>query len=303
MNKDINKIIKRLIKISQSIIDEFEVLSDLSYHDLEETSQYSDHLEDVKNYLNTEAVIINNLDLKTLKEIFIKLLEYDDNTDAYKRTYLNIDNRIELLSQDEQLEDNSDMEYDEDECHDVTDAEDDDFIMKYYLDEEETEKYELEVIDYISINILKEMYNRIINTYTDNKRNKKYQKRLLKDLKVFKYFVLGIDINLERIGVNYRFNLEHIPNIGRPNVDTSIISYNQCVTDLEKLYGVLADETDVSDINEILFNMMCFEAYLEDIDDEKLKRLISLCYELEEHSSYHFYGNIAKEKILKKSKN
>lgn len=308
MNKDIDKIIKRLIKISQSIIDEFAVLSDLSYHDRENTSQFNDHIEDIKSYLNSEAVIINNIDLKTLKEIFKRLPDYDDDTDAYKRTYLNIDNRIEILEQNEEFEDNEEIEYNENEYEEseyseIDDENDDDYIRKYYLDNEEYEKYELEVIDCISINILKKMYNRIINTYTDNKRDKKYQKRLLKDLKVFKYFVLGIDINLERIGVNYRFNLEHIPNIAKPMIDTSTISYNQCITHLEKLYGVLADETDVSDINEILFNMMCFEAYLEDIDDEKLKRLISLCYELEEHSSYHFYGNIAKEKILKKSKN
>ena len=45
MNKDIDKIIKRLIKISQSIIDEFAVLSDLSYHDRENTSQFNDHIE------------------------------------------------------------------------------------------------------------------------------------------------------------------------------------------------------------------------------------------------------------------
>lgn len=53
MNKDIDKIIKRLIKISQSIIDEFAVLSDLSYRDRENTSQFNDHIEDIKNYLNS----------------------------------------------------------------------------------------------------------------------------------------------------------------------------------------------------------------------------------------------------------
>ena len=48
---------------------------------------------------------------------------------------------------------------------------------------------------------------------------------------------------------------------------------------------------------------MCLEVFLEDIDEDQIKRLLSLCYELEEHTTYHFYGNIAKEKILKKSKN
>ena len=56
MNKDIDKIIKRLIKISQSIIDEFAVLSDLSYRDRENTSQFNDHIEYIKSYLNSEAV-------------------------------------------------------------------------------------------------------------------------------------------------------------------------------------------------------------------------------------------------------
>ena len=308
MNKDIDKIIKRLIKISQSIIDEFAVLSDLSYHDRENTSQFNDHIEDIKNYLNSEAVIINNIDLKTLKEIFKRLPDYDDDTDAYERTHLNIDNRIEVLEQNEEFEDNEEIEYNENEYeeseyNEIDDEDDDDYIRKYYLDNEEYEKYELEVIDCISINILKQMYKRIINTYTDNKRDSKYQKRLLKNLKMFKYIVLGLDLNLEKIGVNYRFNLERIPNMNKPDIDTSTISYNQCITHLEKLYNTEEDENSISDINENLFNMMCLEVFLEDIDEDQIKRLLSLCDELEEHTTYHFYGNIAKEKILKKSKN
>ena len=307
MNKNIDKIIKRLINISQSIIDEFEVLSDLSYHDLEETDQFNDHIEDTKNYLNTEAVIINNLDLNTLKEIFKKLPKYDDGTVAYERTHLNIDNRIEVLNQDEEFEDDydyEDTEPDTFEEHDETDNyEDDDDIRNYYLDNEEYEKYELEVIDGISVNVLKQMANRIKNTYTDNKRDHKYQKRLLKNLKTFKYFVLGTDLNLEKIGVNYHFNLKLIPNISKPNIDTSTISYNQCITHLVKLYYILEDENNINDIIDYLFNMMCLETYLEDLDDEKMKRLTEVCEKIEEHSTYPFYGRIAKEKILKKRKN
>ena len=150
------------------------------------------------------------------------------------------------------------------------------------------------------------MYDRIINTYTDNKRDSKYQKRLLKDLKVFKYNVLGLDLNLERIGVNYRFNIEKIPNMNKPDIDTSTISYNQCITHLEKLYNLFTNfknEYINYNLKNNTFELVGYDEDLEDIDEDQLKRLLSLCDELEDHSRYHFYGNIAKEKILKKSKN
>ena len=303
MNKDSDKIIKRLLKISQMILDEFEVMASLSYRDLENTSQFSEHIEDTKEYLNTEAVIINNIDLNTLKEIFQKLSNYDDDSPAYERTYLIIDSIIERLQYEDDTD--TDEDIDDEEYLDIDESTESNcnFIQKYYLDTGDLEKYEVMVIDNIAINTLRKMTDRIMNTYADNKSDQKFKKRLLKNLKTFKYIVLGLDLNLEKLGVNYRFNLESIPYIEKPNIDTSTISYNQCIIHLEKLYNATKDENSLSDINENLFNMMCLEGFLEDVEDDKLDRLNDLCDELEKHSAYHFYGNIAKEKILKKRKN
>lgn len=307
MDKDIDKIIKRLLIISQMIIDEFEVMANLSYKDLENTQQFNDHIEDTKNYLNNEAVIINNLDIDTLKELFKRLANYDDNSLAYERTILNIDNQIERLQYDNDLEIDEDTNYDEDvndDYHNIEEQDENngDFIQKYYLDTGELEKYELATIDYMAINTLKKMTDRITNTYTDNKKDAKFKKRLLKDLKTFKYIVLGLDLNLEKIGVNYRFNLERIPYMIKPEIDTSIISYNQCIAHLKKLYDTEINDNSLKDINENLFNMMCLDSFLDELDNELLNRLLALCDELEEKATYSFYGNIAKEKILRKRK-
>ena len=49
--------------------------------------------------------------------------------------------------------------------------------------------------------------------------------------------------------------------------------------------------------------MLCFEEYLEKIDNENIDKLLELCEKLDNFYKSSFYGNIAKNKLLTKKKN
>ena len=306
MDKAIDKIIKRLIHISYEINQEFEQLAELSYHDGEETPKFSEHIEHLKSLINSEAVILNNLDLNALKEISKLLPSYDDETVAYDRTIVNIENRIEELQYKEGNQDYREEIIDESNQNENLELEQtDEFtqIEKYYLEDEENEPFEEAFIDYISILTLKNIHKRIDMTETDNKNDSKYKHRLLKNLKTFKYLVLAQNRNLEKLGINYRFNISKMPYLECPNIDVSIISYNHCLLLLSKLYNPSDENNELDNTTINLFNMMSFETYLNNVDNENLEKLLMLCDELNEKAKNPYYGNIAKTKILNKSKN
>ena len=306
MEKSIDSIIKRLIHISYEINQEFEKLAELSYHDEEESKKFDDHIEYLKNLFNSEAVIINNLDLNTLKEIYKLLPKYDEDTVAFDRTSSSIQDKVLELSPKEDDYNHSEEIIDDENLTEKMEQEKDDefeLIEKYFLDDEENECYEDEFIDYISIKILKSIRERISNTKADNKSDSKYKKRLLKNLKAFKYLVLAQNRNLEKLGISYRFNVSKMPYLECPNIDTNIISYNHCILLLSKLYNPINEDDELDNTTINLFNMMSFETYLNNVDIENLEKLLMLCNELSEKSKNPYYGNIAKIKILNKSKN
>ena len=305
MIKDIDKIIKRLINISYEISDEFEVLASLSYHDGEETKIFNDHIEHLKALFNSESVIINNLDLNDLKEIYKILPSHDDESVAYERTHINIEDRIEELEYMENNQ-NYEEEINDDDVQENQDLEDDQElaqIEKYYLEDEINEQFELPFVNYITIIALKSIRNRINTTEPDNKNDYKYKKRLLKKLKTFKYLVFSQNNRLEKLGLNYRFNVTKIPYLDFPNIDTSIISYNHCLLLLSKLYDPIDEDDELDNTAINLFNMMCLEEYLKNVDASNLEKLLMFCDELTEKSKNPYFGNIAKAKILTKSKN
>ena len=306
MEKDINKIIKRLINISQKIIDEFEVLSILSYHDKENTKEFDDHIENVKSFMNSEAVILNNLDLETLYEIYKILPKYDDGEMAYERTHINILDKIDALQYENELDTNILDEIDDEDNPNINDSNEDDNqidLEKYYLDDIENEKYQSQFMNYINIFVLKTIYDRINNTNANNKNDSKYKKRLLKHLKTFKYLVFAENLEMEKMGINYRFNISKMPYLNAPNIDASIISYNHCISLLEKLYNPLDGDDELDDMMIRLFNMMSFETYLNNVDDDNLDKLLSVCNELKSISKNNYFGETAKNKILKRRKN
>ena len=306
MGKEIDKIIKRLMHISYEINREFEELAELSYHDGEETEKFNDHIEYLKSLFNSEAVIINNLDLTVLKEIYQLLPAYDDETVAFDRTSICIEDKIlELSHKEGNYECLEEINDEEDLCENLELPNDDEqeIIEKYYLEDEENERYEEAFIDYISIKTLKNIRDRIDSTKADNKNDAKYKKRLLKNLKTFKYLVLAQNRHLEKLGVHYRFNISKMPYLECPDIDVSIISYNHCILLLSKLYNPLDEDDELDNTAINLFNMMSFETYLNNVDKENLEKLLMLCNELTEKAKNPYYGNIAKAKILNKTKN
>lgn len=302
--KDNKKIIRRLLNLSQLVLDEIDVLANLSYRDKENTSQFDDHVKDISDYLNQERIILNNISLDNLEIIFKELKQYDDDSDAYLRCYVLVDDKIEELYNDKE-EDNDYERYNELEDNienDDTQKENEDdatiFLEKYHVDEEENEKYAIKVLDNVATIVIKRMLSRIENTITDNKKDNKYKKVLIKYFKKFKYFYFTLDNELELLGAKYKFNLNNIPMPYSYNIDISKIYHNQCVTILDKLYSSKEIDYNPDNMEEALFNMMLLEEYLKGIDEESINKLIELTDELEVKYGHNFYGNIAKNKVL-----
>ena len=302
--KDNKKIIRRLLNLSQLVLDEIDVLANLSYRDRENTSQFDDHVKDISDYLNQERIILNNISLDNLEIIFKELKQYDDDSDAYLRCYVLVDDKIEELYNDKE-EDNDYERYNELEDNienDDTQKENEDdatiFLEKYHVDEEENEKYAIKVLDNVATIVIKRMLSRIENTITDNKKDNKYKKVLIKYFKKFKYFYFTLDNELELLGAKYKFNINNIPMPYSYNIDISKIYHNQCVTILDKLYSSKEIDYNPDNMEEALFNMMLLEEYLKGIDEESINKLIELTGELEVKYGHNFYGNIAKNKVL-----
>ncbi len=302
-NKELNKTIKRLLKLSASIVDKFEILASLAFHNKEYSEQYLEHFNLLNDYLYRETIIVNNLSIDELETIFKLLPEYDDNSDGYMRLHIFIDDKINeyLIKNNEDKNENEDYQEDSEESinddnqSEIISDNEDEVINKYYT-EEENEKYAGMVMDNIAIIVLKKMYDRINNTYADNKKDNKYKKRLLKELKSFKYWVLAIDRNLETIGVNYKFDISKIPTYNELNFDISSICHNDCVDFIERMYNNSEIDYDPTAMSEVLFNFMCFEEFIKYIDDESVDKLIELCDEL--GKSNNFFSNKVREKLI-----
>lgn len=293
------KTIKELLKISQKIVNDFEILTNLSYQNLENTNQFNETIKNLKNHLNTEANIISNIDLIDLEELFSKLIDFDNSSNAFNRIYSNMNNRIELLeSKNDGIYFNNDT--DDEYLPELSDDNDDE---SYYLDTSALKEYEEQVYNAAALKVLKKMATRIMNTSAKNNHERKYQDELFQDLKAFKYEVFASDLTMENIGVNCEFNVEKVKNIAMPDIDISTIAYNQCVTHLEMLYSAKKTENNFEDINSLLFNIMNIEVYLDYLDNRLLNKLLVVCNEIENYSSYQYFGKMAKSKILAKSKN
>ena len=299
------KVIKRLIKNSQDICLEFEILCSLSFHNRENTEQFNDHIKDLSDFLNQEAVIINNQSLDNLELIYKNIIKYDDNTDAFNRISIIIDDKIKEIY-DTYGYNQEDIQVDDYQVDIVKENDDNDFDVSkifddYFTDEEINEKEANKVIDNIAIYVLKNMDKRINETIADNKNDIKYKRRLINQLKVFKYFVFTLDLRLEKYGVKYKFNVNNIPMPTINNVDTDL-SRNQTINCIEKLYNVKNNENRPSEINEALFNMMLLEIYIRYLDEEDIDKLREMCSNVNEHILDSFYGNLAFSKLIKRRK-
>lgn len=303
---DVKKIYNRLIGLSQNIIDEFQILANLSFMNRENTEQFLDHATDLEKLLEHEKIILYNLKPEVYKELCEYLVTMDENTQVFARTLDLVcdffDERFESKKK-ETIEEN--YEFDEDDYpsryEDNDNKEALDIVDNYYTDEEDCEKYAKDIIVYMATKVIKNMYNRINNTYTDNASDKKFKKRLLRYFNQFKYYYFMLNNKLEWLGVNTLFDIEKIPDVSFPKTDTDLesIYYNECVTIIESLYNLRNSNKYLEGISIGLFNMMMFDEYIDYISDEFINKLIDLCNDLDNDKDY-FYGNIAKSKLVKK---
>ncbi len=297
MAKNLMEIVNRLLKISKEFIDEFGTLAALSSYDRENGKEFDIHINKAKELMDTENIIINNLTYDELVGIVIILSNCNDDSLAYDRICMNIDDRLNEISDMDTL----DIEIEDEEINE--EVIDEDGIQSYFIEDENSDKYDMDFANYINIFSLKRIRDRIIGTDCDNHSDLCYKEKLLKQIKILKYLVLSQNPKMERIGLNSRFNISKIPYLESPNVDTSIIAYNHCVALIDRMYNPIFSKDEISDTTINLFNMMCFESYLEHVNIEELRKLSNLCSNLREKSKNPFLGDVCYHKILSKDKN
>ena len=175
-------------------------------------------------------------------------------------------------------------------------------IDDIYEDETEIEQYRKYVIQKAAISAIKKMYSRIKNTNTDNKIDHKYKKILLKYFKEFKYDFFTLDRDMEHLGVNYRFNVNLIPEMPKLDLDISRICFNECINLLDIMYFINDDERNPEIVEQALFDMLRFDEYIKELSDDQIDRLINLCSEIETNTKRNLYGNIGLQKLVKTKK-
>lgn len=304
MTKDLNKIIKRLLNISKDVVSTFGMLSVLSSNDQETTEDFDYCIKELKSYLNTETIILNNLTLDELYGIYKLLPDYDDNTHIFERTSSLVDDKIEELENSSESHEEIEAIKNDDENDSFETTENEGFdIEEYFLEVEASIKDETIFVNYINVITLKSIAERIKSIPTDNKNDYRYKQNLLNNLKTFKYLIFAQNTKMEKIGLNCRFNIENITFIDYPDIDINMIAYNHCVSILDKLYHPPKSDNNLDDTCIELFNMLSFEIYLNYLDKDSLEKLLALCETLKSMSPDTFIGDIAESKLLIKNKN
>ena len=302
---NIKKIVLRLIDISNKICYEIDDLAELSLQGLEETLEFNEHIEFLENYLEQESEIVDNTSYENLLKIFECLANVNINNEAYFRCYTVLDDKInELLNQDEEeIEDDQDslkfeLGIDMISNNYVTKT-----LHEYYEDDQDNYKYYSYIVRRNAIIAIKNMFQVMKNTPVDNKVDEKYLKKLLWYFNSFKYSFFSIDRETEKLGIKYKFDIHKIPTIYDLDLDYSNVKYNECLDLLSRFYTTSDKERDILNISQALYDMMCFDEYLSDLDINYIDRLIEFCYSLEERKDRNLYGNIGLKKLIKKRDN
>ena len=312
---DVDATILKMLKISELIMTEIECLEDLSYAKKENTDQFDDHVTDIGEYIKAENEILDSLDDDTLYQIYLRLPDFDDNSNSFKRVSTNIDDYVaDLPIIDEDGEVIEDEDEDMEVSANMSDTLDRIFTMinngdtknfnikQYYISFAILSGNNGQIADYISTLAIKQMLPRIKNTLADNKKDRLFKKRLLLEFSVFKYFYFTLDSELEQIGVECRFDVDKIPDFECIDTDITAIAHNQCVTIIDKIFFIPTDELDLERICETLFNMISLEEYIPYLLPKSIDILIKLCEQLNKLELEPFYGGIAYKKLLKRKK-
>ena len=307
---DVNKVIKKLLFISDEICEIYDKLADLSIMNQENNPEFDKLIEFLDNYLSQEIVLLDSLNKNELISIIRNLYAMSQNDPGMNRCYVTVKNFFETKYPGDHYiveeigcenigYDNAQFEY-EDGSYDNDDEmansdceEDDDDVYQYH-------NY---VILKVAISAIKKMYNHIQNTDTDNKIDYKYKKNLLKYFKGFKYIFFALNHESEMLGIKYRFDVNLIPEMPKLNEDVSSIYFNECVDLLYGMYTLRDSERNIDVILETLFDMLCFDEYIKELSAEQIDKLISICYDIEANYHKGFFGNIGLQKLVKIKKN
>lgn len=299
--KDIKKISKRLLDISYQITKIFDELSNLSYYNQENSQQFKDLCEDLEKLFNTESIILNNLTIKELDTIYEYLSESDDESDKYSRC-LDVlcetaDDRELNSDAEEEIATDTDFESEIDE---ETKDEVIENIKYFFKDEEDNQEYTDYVINKVAIIALKKMADRINKTSVDNQNDKAYKKRLIRELREFKYYVFRLNLKMEKLALKHHFNIESIPDLVETDEDLSNIYYNQVLLLLDELYSVEMPINDHYEVAEALFHIICFEECLEKAEPD-YEKMLEYIQKIKEKIKGKTIGDFAHQKILKKN--
>ena len=308
-----NETIKKLLFISDQICEIYEELYNLSITNQEKSERYEKIFEFYENYLSQETTLLDSLNYNELITILKQLFEYSSLDAAISRCYDTIryyflkkyPNEKAIIYEIEGItleEPNLSTEDDDEEADDDLEEEDG-FIEIEYEDESDVARYANYVVLRTEINVIKSMYNRIVNTETDNKIDSKYKKALLKELKGFKCDFFFRNRDTEQLGIKYHLNIDALPNLPQINENTSSIYFNECLDILDDLYLMPSNERDTYTILEILFNMLCFDEYIKALTPEQIDRLIDACHQIEATISKSYFGNVGLQKLVRMKKN
>ena len=295
---DVQNIYNRLLAISDSVINEFKILSNLSYMERENTTQFRAHVSSLSQLLDKEKVILFNLKKADFQSLCEYLIAHEDVSLAYARTLNLIADFLVAMDDEVDNEKETSDDFSEEIINSDDEADVSDIINSYCTDEDSPTVYNNYVVNCFATRVIKNMYNRILNTVADNPTDQAYKEHMLKYFNQFKYYYFMLNNQLELIGINYNFDLSKIPTPTCSIKDIEEICYNECLIILECLY--ISDvDFSMDSVETNLFNMMLFEEYIQNISDDAVLKLIRLCNEVSEKNNT-FYGEIAKVKLIKR---
>ena len=295
------KLLRRLLHISDKICLEMEHLADLSANNQEDDEIYKAHVDRLTDYLNEETNVFSNIGYKKLQKIVNLLDERNEESISGLRLSSLLEEKMDeiVAFSEETIEP---VEFKEEYKEIVFPDDNPSIVGKYYEVEDNIKEYIDYVLDRISVIALKKMRQRILTTPATTKNESKYKKALLEHLRIYKYRILSEDNKLEKLGVKYSFNIDALPipeEYYSDNID--IIYYNECIDILAKLYSTdIEKNRNIYSIIELLFDMLCLEECLNEIDIEHIERLISLCDELSEDNKKANFGAYGFHKVLDK---
>ncbi len=270
----------RLIDISNLINNRINFLAILDFNNKVTSYDYSTSIDVIRDNHAKEQVILNNMDNDTLLKVLDYIGENNDDSPEFLRTISLLNNRIGFLGINE-----DGYEYDDVDPMGLCDTGLSTYKESFITNE-------------VAKRVYLKMPDRIKNVFTDNPRDRGYQNDLLSNFILYKYTLFNIDTKLEYLGSSYSFNINKIPLFDIENND--ILSRNICLSIISKMYDIPNVETNKYKVLDNLFDMMCFEYYLDTLDSRYSQVLYDACVFCEKDHENSLYGNIVKTKILAK---